>query len=158
MVVRYPCKICCQPVASNSDSIQCDKGDIWVHRKCNKINKQTHEQLKQDKSLWYCIVISKKRFPFSKVSDDNLILTLNGKNTEFVNVAQKRILEKTQFLQQINLVAEKEQDVNITRYFNSNELKEPQTKNISSQHIIFAISLLRTSFPFKRMQHRLSCH
>ena len=97
------------------------------------------------------MVISKKRFPFSKVSDDNLILTLNGKNTKFVNVAQKRILEKTQFLQQINLVAEKEQDVNITRYFNSNELKEPQTKNISSQHIIFAISLLRTSFPFKRM-------
>ena len=80
--------------------------------------------------------ISKKRFPFSKVSDDNLILTLNGKNTEFVNVAQKRILEKTQFLQQINLVAEKEQDVNITRYFNSNELKEPQTKNISSKYFI----------------------
>ena len=36
-------------------------------------------------------------------------------------IAQKRILEKTQFLQKINLGAENEQNVKITRYFNPTE-------------------------------------
>ena len=44
------------------------------------------------------------------------------------NVAQKRMLEKTQFLQQINLGAESEQNFNNTRYFNHNELTEPPDK------------------------------
>ena len=79
MVIYYPCKICCQPDASNSDSIQCDKCDIWVHHKCNKMNKRTYEYLKQDKSMWYCIVCTKELFPFSKLNDENLILTLKGK-------------------------------------------------------------------------------
>ena len=69
---------------------------------------------------------------------------------KFANVAQKWILEKNQFLQQINLRVENEKTV--TRYFNPNELKEPPDKNniesIPPQHIIFAISLLRASFPF----------
>ena len=43
-------------------------------------------------------------------------------------VAQKRILEKTQFLQKVNLGAESEQNFNITRYFTPNELKEPPDK------------------------------
>ena len=60
-----------------------------------------------------------------KLNYDNLILTLKGKMIKFVNVAQKPILEKTQFLEQINLGAEKKQNVNITRYFNPNELKFP---------------------------------
>ena len=81
-----------------------------------------------------------------------MILTLKGKKIKFVNVAPKRILGKTQFLQQINLGAENEQNVNITRYFNPNELKEPPDKeNVLKifQHIIFAISLFRTSLPVK---------
>ena len=100
MVIRYPCKICCQ-------------------------SSQTYEHLKEDKSTWYCIVCTEELFPFSKLNNENLILTLKDKKIKFVNVAQKRILEKTPFLQQINLGAESEQNFNITRYFNPNELKEP---------------------------------
>ena len=92
------------------------------------INKQTYEYLKQDKSMWYCIVCAKELFPFSKLNDEHLILTLKSKKVKFVNVAQKWILEKTQFLQQINLGAESEQNVNVTRYFNPNKLKEPPGK------------------------------
>ena len=128
MVIHYPCKICCQPVANNSDSIQCNKCDIWVHRKCSKINKQTYEYLKQDKSTCHCIVCTKELFPFCKLDVENLILTLKGKKIKFVNVAQKRILEKTQFLQQTNLGAESEQNFNITRCFYPVELKEPPDK------------------------------
>ena len=74
------------------------------------------------------MVCTEELFPFSKLNNENLILTLKGKKIKFVNVAQKRILEKTQFLQQINLGAESEQNFNITRYFNPNELKEPRDK------------------------------
>ena len=129
---------------NNSDSIQCDKCDIWVHRKCNKINKQTYEYLKQDKSMWYCIVCTKELFPFSKLNDENLILTLIGKKIKFVNLAQMRILEKTQFLQQIKLGAENEQNFNITRYFNPNELKEPP----GQRKFLEGISPQQSSLPY----------
>ena len=54
--------------------------------------KKTYEYLKQDKSTWYCIVCTKEFFPFSKLNDENLKLTLKGAKIKFVNVAQKRIL------------------------------------------------------------------
>ena len=144
MVIRYPCKICYQHVANNSDSIQCDKCDIWVHHKCSKINKQTDEYLKQDKSTWHYIVCTKRLFPFSKLNDENLILTLKDKKIKYVNVAQKRILEKTQFLQQINLIADSEQNVNITRYFNPNKLKEPPDK----ENVLKVFHLNLSSLPY----------
>ena len=61
---------------------------------------------------------------------------------KFANVAQKWILEKNQFLQQINLRVENEKTV--TRYFNPNELKEPPDKNnIESIPFHLNISSLR---------------
>ena len=38
MIVRFPCKICCKPVANSDHAIQCDNCNIWVHVKCNRIN------------------------------------------------------------------------------------------------------------------------
>ena len=64
------------------------KCDIWVHCKCNKINKQTYEYLKQDKSMWYCIACTREPFPFSKLNDENLILTLKGKKIKFVSCSK----------------------------------------------------------------------
>ena len=60
------------------------------------------------------------------------------------NVAQTQILEKTQFLQKINLGAEHEQKVNITRYFNPNELKEPPDK----ESFLKVLHLNIPSFPY----------
>ena len=68
MVVRFPCKICNKTVSYGSDSIQCDECEIWVHRQCNGLNKQTFEYLKKDKSKW------------SNLDDKNVILTVKGKN------------------------------------------------------------------------------
>ena len=74
------------------------------------------------------MVCTKELITFSKLNGENLILTQKDKKIKFVNVAQKQILEKTQFLQQVNLGAESEQNFNITRYFNPIELKEPPDK------------------------------
>ena len=92
--------------------------------------------------MWYCIVCTKELFPYSKLNDENLILTLKGKKIKFVNVAQKWILGKSQFLQQINLGAENGQNVNITMYFNPNELKEPPHKENFLKIFHFNISPL----------------
>ena len=94
--------------------------------------------------MWYCIVCTKELFPFSKLNDENLILTLIGKKIKFVNLAQMRILEKTQFLQQIKLGAENEQNFNITRYFNPNELKEPP----GQRKFLEGISPQQSSLPY----------
>ena len=102
MVVGDPCKICCQPAASNSDWIKCDKWDICANCKPNRINKQIYEYLRQDKSRWYCIVCIKKISTFSKLHEKNSILSFKDKKIKFVNVAQKWISEKTQFLRQTN--------------------------------------------------------
>lgn len=50
MVVKDPCKICERVVCSNEHAVRCDKCDLWVHIKCNRINKQNNEKLKRDKA------------------------------------------------------------------------------------------------------------
>ena len=122
MVVHFPCKICNKTVSYGSDSIQCDKCDIWVHRQCNGLNKQTFEYLKKDKSNWFCMVCTKEFLPFFNLDDKNLILTVKGKKMKFTNVAEKRVSNKTKVLDRINLRTRCE-DNNITKYFQSDELR-----------------------------------
>ena len=114
MVVCFPCKICNKTVSHGSDSIQCDKCNIWVHRQCNGLSKQTFEYLKRDKSKWFCMVCTTEFLPFSNFDDTNLILTVKGKKLKFTNLAEKRISNKTKLLDQINLITRCEDD-NITK-------------------------------------------
>ena len=71
MVVSFPCKTCCKPVAKNHDSIQCDKCDTWAQRNCNKINKQAYRLLQKKKtnSHWFCIICTKDFLPFSDLKE-----------------------------------------------------------------------------------------
>ena len=50
MAINFSCKICNRPVAKNHQSIQCDTSDTWIHRKCNKRNKQAYELLKNEEN------------------------------------------------------------------------------------------------------------
>ena len=123
MVVRFPCKICNKTISYGSDSIQCDKCDICVHRKCNGLNKQTFEYLKKDKSKWFCMVCTKEFLPSSNLDDKNLMLTVKGKTSKFTNVAEKRMSNKTKLFNQINLITRCE-DNNTTKYFQNDELRD----------------------------------
>ena len=122
MVVHFPCNICNKTVSYGSDSIQCDKCDIWVHRQCNGLNKQTFEYLKKDKSKWFCMVCTKEFLPFSNLDDKNLILTVKGQKMKFTNVAEKPVSNKTKRLEEINLITRCE-DNNITKYCQTHELR-----------------------------------
>ena len=123
MVVRSSCKICNKTVSDGSDSIQYDKGDKWVHRQCNGLNKNFFEHFKKDKSKWFCMVCTKEFLPPSNLDDKNIISTVKGKKLKFVNVAEKRISNKTKFLDQINLIT-RCYDNNITKYFQNDELRD----------------------------------
>ena len=99
MVVQFPCKICCRPVAKNRDSIQCDKCSMWVHRECNKINKQTYKLLQKDqKSKCFCIICTKEFLPFSNLNNEDFIHTLKGKNIKFTHVAKKKMSKRNRIL------------------------------------------------------------
>ena len=67
MVVRFPCKICCKPVANSHHRVHCDNCNIWVHVKCNKINTQTSQK---SSAVWYCIKCSEEIYPFLNISNE----------------------------------------------------------------------------------------
>ena len=68
--------------------MQCDKCNIWVHRKCNVLNKKTFEYLKKDKSKWFYMVCIIELLLFYNLDDKNLILIVKGKKLKFTNVAE----------------------------------------------------------------------
>ena len=76
MPTKYPCKICNSTVAKNHKEIQCDKCQLCVHIKCNKINVQTYNLLKEDEIMWYCKSCSKDFFPFFGLTDNDFDTTV----------------------------------------------------------------------------------
>ena len=120
MVVNFPCKICCKPVAKNHDSIQCDKCDTWVHRNCNKINKQTYRLLQKDKnSHWFSIICTKDFLPFSDLNNDEFIHTIKGKKIKFTHMTKKKLTADAGFFQQIN----SNFDVSLDKYYLPSDFK-----------------------------------
>ena len=92
MVVNFPCKTCCKPVAKNHDNIQCNKRNTWVHRNCNKISKQTYRLLQKDKSShWLCIICAKDFLPFSDLKNDEFIHTVKGEKVKFTHATKKKL-------------------------------------------------------------------
>ena len=81
---------CCNPVAKNHKAMQCDKCQLWVHIKYNKINVQTYNLLKEDETTWYCISCSKDLLPFSSLTDSDFHTTIQDKKINFVAMAKKR--------------------------------------------------------------------
>ena len=69
MVIKDPCKICNKPVAKTHHAIKCDKCNLWVHTKCNKINLQTYKYLQKTTHDWYCLKCFAEIIPCSKISN-----------------------------------------------------------------------------------------
>ena len=140
MVVNFPCKTCCKPVAKNHDSIQCDKCDTWVHRNCNKINKQTYRLLQKDKnSHWFCIICTKDFLPFSE-----FIHTIKGKKIKFTHLTKKKLMAEAGFFQPIN----SNFDANLDKYYlpsDFRQIKMDVKNNLNFLHL--NISSLPYHFP-----------
>ena len=84
MVIKFPCGISLKPVANNHQAIKCDKCNLWIHIKCNKINKKTY--LQTDTSYGYCMTCTKEFLPFSDTNDKELIQTTIGERVKFTHI------------------------------------------------------------------------
>ena len=82
MVIQFPCGICSKAVANNHQAIKCDRCNLWIHIKCNKINKQTYNYLKSDSSNWFCISCTKFTYVSNtpKSIKENFIQAINSEN------------------------------------------------------------------------------
>ena len=101
MVIKFPCGICLKPVANNHQAIKCDKCNLWIHIKCNKINKQTYTYLQTDTSYWYCMTCTKEFLPFSDTNDEEHIQNTIGKQIKFTHIDNIPQSVKENFIQKI---------------------------------------------------------
>ena len=70
--------------------------------KCNKINVQTYNMLKEDEIAWFCISCSKDAFPFSDLNENEFYTTAQGKKIKVLTIAKKRSRNKYRILNGIN--------------------------------------------------------
>ena len=66
MVIKGLCKICNKAVVKTHHASKCDKCNIWVHTKCNKINLQTYKFLQEKAYDWFCLKCFAEIIPFSQ--------------------------------------------------------------------------------------------
>ena len=116
MVRQFPCGICSKAVANNYQTIKCDKYNLWIHIKCNKINKQTYNYLKSDSSHWFCISCTKEFLPFSGIEDGEFAHATLGKKIKFTHVSNTPKSIRENFIQAIH------SENNSSRYFTRNDL------------------------------------
>ena len=73
MVVQFPCAICKKAVAVSHKAVCCDICNQWVHKKCNNLDDNTYNLLRQDDNPWFCFACNKSIMPFSSVSENNYL-------------------------------------------------------------------------------------
>ena len=110
MTIKFPCGICAKPVANNQLAIKCDKCGLWIHIKCNKINKQTYIYLMRETSHCYCMLCTKTFLPYSVLNDNEFKQTFIGKQVKFT-LAKPAISNTENFIKAIN------SENNFTKYF-----------------------------------------
>ena len=110
-------------------AIQCDKCQLWVHIKCNKINVQTYNFLIEDETTWYCISCSKDLYPFSSLNDSKFHKTIQGKKTKFLTVAKKRSRNENALLNKLSDAINDENTDNSLSYFDESDFNKNFPKN-----------------------------
>ena len=52
--VKFLCIICCKPVKSNQDGIECSTCSLWCHRICAGMSKEEYIALSLSDDDWFC--------------------------------------------------------------------------------------------------------
>ena len=143
MTIKFPCGICEEPVANNHQAINCDRCGLclWIHIKCNKINKQTYIYLMHENSHWYCILCTKTFLPYSVLNNDEFKQTVIRKKVKFNNIAKPAISNTENFIKAIN------SEKNITKYFTIKDLNYT-SNDIGSPFPFFTWTLTCCHFTF----------
>ena len=132
------------PVANNhqANGFKCG---LWIHIKCNKINKQTYIYLMHENSHWYCMVYTKTFLPYSVLNDNEFKQTVIGKQVKFTHIAKPAISNTENFIKAIN------SENSITKYFTIKDLTST-FNDIGSHFFLFHLNINSLSFHFDELE------
>ena len=77
---NFPCGNCKHPVFNNQNALSCDCCQNWYHLKCTSISLHTYNSYKTAPDTWW-VCKNCHVFPFSDVSNQNLVNLFYGKPT-----------------------------------------------------------------------------
>ena len=149
MVIQFPCGICSKAEAYNHQALKCDKCNLWIHIKCNKINKQTYSYLKSDSSNWFCISYTKEFLPFSGIEDGEFAHATLGKKIKFTHVLNTLKLIRENFIQAIHW------ENGSSRYFTLNDLAALSYEK-KNDFFVFHLNINSLQYHFNELQTFLS--
>ena len=71
-------------------AIKCEKCNIWVYTKCNKMNLQTYKYLQKATYGCYCLKCFAEFIPFSTISNEDCFELKQGKKIKFKALAMRQ--------------------------------------------------------------------
>ena len=151
IVIQFPCGIWSKNLrlSNNHQAIKCDKCNLWIHIKYNKINKQTYNYLKSNSSHWFCISCTKEFLPFSGIQDGQFARTTLGKKIKLTHVSNTPKSVRKNFIQAIN------SEGNSSRYFTLNDLTAVSYDK-KSDISVFQLNINSLQYHFDELQTFLS--
>ena len=149
MTIKFPCGICEKPVANNHQAINCDKCSLWIHTKCNKINKQTYIYLMCETSHWYCMLCTKTFLRYSVLNDNEFKQTVIAKQVKFTYISKSVISNTENFIKAIN------SENNFTKYFTIKDLNSA-FNDIGNPFSLFHLNMNSLSFHYDELESLIS--
>ena len=102
MVIQFPCGICSKAVANNHQAIKYDKCNLWIHIKCDKINKQTYNYLNHILPTVSAYHALKNLFLSQLLRMESLPMQLLVKKIKVIHVPNTPNSIRENFIQAIN--------------------------------------------------------
>ena len=156
MPIKFPCKICKRAVAENHKAVCCDVCNIWVHIKCNKINTQTYNLLKRETAAWSCIDCSKDFFPYSSLTDIELLSTKQGKKIKFLATRQKCRIQENVLTNRLNNTLNDSDLMHASSYYHIDEFNETFDPNVFNGLNVVHFNISSLSYDFDQLHTPLS--
>ena len=78
--LTYYCNVCCKKAGDST--IFCELCGHWIHRKCAKLTVAEFKRLGNSEEEWYCYTCKKEIFPFSNITDEELVETITNNSKE----------------------------------------------------------------------------
>ena len=158
MTIKNPCKICEKPVAITHDALQCDLCNIWIHRKCNKINKQTYKLLQRCDASWFCIKCMDENLPFSNLDNEEFVQTIKGKKIKFTAITKTNTGRQNRIIEELNNAMDISGDDIETfqsKYYNTEDIKS-LSYNSNEKLSIFYQNISSLSLHINELESLLS--
>ena len=100
--IKFPWKICNKAAANIHYAVQCDKCNIWLHTKCNKVNPQTYTFLQKSPLVWYYIKYFEDIVAFGTTSDEKLFKINQGSKLKFTFLTKNQTSPTKDLINQLN--------------------------------------------------------